>query len=206
MKKRVEEFNKITYNNHKINVNHLNGEWYHEFKNFLIEHYNLQTQTLTTYMKVLRAVVNHAVKNKILSENPFINCKLDYVKTDTHYLTNDDIQRIINYNFRDDRTQSVADCFIFSTQTGLSHSDLRKLTADKIRRDNDGYFIDDVRQKTDEQFIIPLNKIAINILNKYEGYSEVHPEGLLLPVIYINEYNDILKRNCSSLQYPLKSH
>ena len=67
------------------------------------------------------------------------------------------------------------DVFVFCAFTGLSHSDVAKLTHADIHTDDNGdHWIIDKRQKTGTQFRVKLLPVAEMI---YDRYKDLHLEG-----------------------------
>ena len=73
------------------------------------------------------------------------------------------------------RTGINRDAFVFCAFTGLSHSDVAKLTHADIHTDDNGdYWIIDKRQKTGTQFRVKLLPVAEMI---YKRYKDMHVSG-----------------------------
>ena len=89
------------------------------------------------------------------------------------------------------RLEQVRDVFLFSCYTGLSYVDVKDLKASEICTSFDGkLWIMKHRQKTDTPVNVPLLKIPLAILKKYEGQL---PKGELLPVLSNQKLNSYLK-------------
>ena len=89
------------------------------------------------------------------------------------------------------RLEQVRDVFIFSCFTGLSYIDIKTLKASEICTSFDGkLWIMRHRQKTDTPVNVPLLKIPLAILKKYDGQL---PKGELLPVLSNQKLNSYLK-------------
>ncbi|MGL4227986.1 MAG: site-specific integrase, partial [Tannerellaceae bacterium] len=110
---------------------------------------------------------------------------------DRGYLTDQEIQRILNKEFSTSRLEQVRDLFIFSCFTGLSYIDVKQLRSKDICLSFDNKpWIMTKRQKTDTPVNVPLLKIPLSILKKYEGAL---PNDLLLPVLSNQKINAYLK-------------
>lgn len=79
------------------------------------------------------------------------------------------------------RTGINRDVFVFCAFTGLSHSDVAKLTHADIHTDDNGdHWIIDKRQKTGTQFRVKLLPVAEKI---YDRYKDMHlPGGKVFPI------------------------
>lgn len=88
----------------------------------------------------------------------------------------------------------VRDIFVFACYTGLSYSDICKLSREHLQLGNDGeqWIIID-RSKNDSRCRIPLLPKAKNILIKYKDYPVNSSVRLLLPVHSNQKMNAYLK-------------
>ena len=99
---------------------------------------------------------------------------------DRGFLTDEEIQRIMQKDFEIPRLEMVRDVFIFSCFCGLAYIDVAHLTQENIiTLDNRPWIIIN-RQKTNVQSNIPLLEIPRMILDKYKGKIK---ENRLLPVL-----------------------
>jgi integrase len=209
VKAKVNKFNTSRYGTEKLELNVLNREWYLKFREFMRSEYDYSTDTLTGYLKVLRAAVFDLQKNGHIDYNPFINCDLEYGEEKIRYLNKNELATILNFQSKNNRLQEVADCFIFSSQTGMSHSDLRSLRKKMLRKEGNQIVINKGRDKTGVECIVPINEIALKILFKYHNDPRIVNSEKVLPVIHLNDYNKLLKRiadQCGLNEENLTSH
>ena len=192
--KRVNELNIELYETDKVELKVLTHEWYYMFKEFMLDKFEYHPNTLTGYLKILRSAVREAHKSGYIDRYPFDGCKLEYGEEDIKYLNENELQSILEFRSEEHRLQLVADCFIFASQTGLAHGDMRTLTKSMIRYEGMDLVIEKSREKTSVKSIIPLNELAISILNKYKSDPRISGTDLVLPVIHLNDYNQLLKR------------
>ncbi len=107
------------------------------------------------------------------------------------YLTDEELQRILQKKMPCGRLEQVRDVFIFSCFTGLAYIDVRNLTKENIRTSFDGkLWIMTHRHKTQTSVNVPLLKVPQMLLKKYEGTL---PDGRLLPVLSNQKLNSYLK-------------
>jgi site-specific recombinase XerD len=110
------------------------------------------------------------------------------------YLTEEEIQTIINKDFKIERVAMVRDIFVFSCFTGLAYIDVKQLTKNNISLGIDGdKWIFKNRQKTDTTSKIPLLPMAQEIINKYENHPVCINEDRLLPILSNQKMNAYLK-------------
>jgi site-specific recombinase XerD len=85
----------------------------------------------------------------------------------------------------------VRDIYTFSFYTGLAHKEVMKITKNSIVKEMLGQkeisVIDFTRSKTKRHNAIPLNKVCLNIIEKYKGGKA------LLPYFTNQQYNRICK-------------
>ena len=110
------------------------------------------------------------------------------------YLTKEELTSLYEGEFGFQRLEQVRDIFLFCCYTGLSYSDVQKLTQDNISKGLDGefwIFID--RTKTGSPSNVPLLPVADEIVRKYKKHPEAVNSGKLLPVISNQKMNAYLK-------------
>ncbi|MCF8294004.1 MAG: site-specific integrase [Chitinophagaceae bacterium] len=104
------------------------------------------------------------------------------------------METIHTKQFLTERLSVVRDVFIFCIYTGLSHSDVAKLTQDHIVEGEDGKsWLSFKRTKTDVPCKVPLLKTAVEILEKYKEDPECLYKKRLLPVRANQKMNEYLK-------------
>ena len=117
---------------------------------------------------------------------------IDYPKeVDRGYLTEQELERILQKDFNSRRLEQVRDVFIFSCFTGLSYVDVKNLTKENVCISFDGkQWLRLHRQKTSTAVNLPLLKTPLAILKKYEDKLS---DGRLLPVLSNQKLNSYLK-------------
>lgn len=194
-KNRVIDFTMKEHGTDKFELNRLNTEWYLLFERYLNTEIKgiKSTNTITSNLKKIRTIVNYAMSIDLIEKYPFKNCKLKFEETPIKYLNGNDFEKLLKYKSNNPHTQIVADCFLFAILTGLSHSDLRNLREDMIFEEGQNKIIKKQREKTDVGSIIYLCELALGILDKYKEHPKSKENNKVLPVPYINSYNQHLK-------------
>jgi site-specific recombinase XerD len=132
--------------------------------------------------------------NGWLNKDPFSNYKSKVKDVERVYLTEDEIQTIINKDFKIERVAMVRNIFVFSCFTGLAYIDVNQLTKNHISLGIDGdKWIFKNRQKTDTASKIPLLPMAQEIINKYANHPVCINEDRLLPIFSNQKMNAYLK-------------
>lgn len=157
-------------------------------------HQPLSNNGIMKHMERLRKMVSMAVKLEWMEKDPFANYQLKFKKVERGYLTLQELTAIENKKFTIPRLQLVQDLFIFSCYTGMSYIDTVNLTPDKINIGIDGeQWIISKRQKSDEQFKVPLLPKALEIIEKYKDHPQAIAKGKLFPGMSNQKLNSYLK-------------
>jgi hypothetical protein len=143
-------------------------------------------------MKKFRHIIEIALNKEWIYRNPFKEFKLQWQKVDRGYLTQSELEAMIDFRFEDKRLERARDIFIFCAFTGLAYTDVKHLTNGHIQPSFDGkLWIRGKRRKTGSEYNIPLLNIPQMILEKYRGKEE---DDLVMPVFDIANYNILLKK------------
>jgi integrase len=132
--------------------------------------------------------------NDWLEKNPFANYKAKVKEVERVYLTDDEIQTIIEKDLKNDRLSLVRDIFLFSCFTGLAYIDVKNLTKSHISLGIDGEkWIFTHRQKTESASKIPILPVTQIIIDKYENHPQANGNDRLLPILSNQKMNAYLK-------------
>ncbi len=188
---RLEDFMKSKYRISDIAIKEIKHEFITDFETFLRANSKCNENTTAKFMQTFRRIILIAKNNGWIFVDPFANYKIRLKRVDRGYLTDQEIQRILNKEFSTSRLEQVRDLFIFSCFIGLSYIDVKQLRSKDICLSFDNKpWIMTKRQKTDTPVNVPLLKIPLSILKKYEGSL---PNDLLLPVLSNQKMNAYLK-------------
>ena len=150
--------------------------------------------TVMKHIERLRKMVNLAIKNEWLDKDPFHKFKLKFEKKDRGYLTQDELRRIEERDFRIERLNQTRDIFIFSCYTGLSYAEVYDLKPEHIVMGLDGErWIRGQRKKSKEWYSVPLLPQALAIINRYKDHIIAQANGKVLPVYTNQKTNAYLK-------------
>lgn len=162
----------------------------YDFEIYLKTVVSLRSNSATKTLKFFKTVVIFAQKCGVMTHDPFLNHHFHMEPVDRGFLTDEEIQRIMQKDFEIPRLEMVRDVFIFSCFCGLAYIDVAHLTQENIiTLDNRPWIIIN-RQKTNVQSNIPLLEIPRMILDKYKGKIK---ENRLLPVLSNQKINAYLK-------------
>ena len=162
----------------------------HDFEIYLKTVVSLKSNSATKTLKFFKTVVIFAQKCGVMTHDPFLNHHFHLEPVDRGFLTDEEIQRIMQKDFEIPRLEMVRDVFIFSCFCGLAYIDVAHLTQENIITLDNRLWIIINRQKTNVQSNIPLLEIPQMILNKYKGKTK---DNRLLPVLSNQKINAYLK-------------
>lgn len=91
------------------------------------------------HIQRLRKIITLAYHIEWIDKDPFVRWKPTYEKRERQFLTENELANIENYYFPIERLDRVRDLFVFSCYTGISYSDIIRLTPENIVMDIDGH-------------------------------------------------------------------
>ena len=155
---------------------------------------NCANNTAVKYIKNFNKIIKICLANDWLDKDPFVNYKSKVKEVERVYLTENEIQSIIEKEFKTERLSLVRDIFLFSCFTGLAYIDVKNLTKSHISFGIDGEkWIFTHRQKTESASKIPILPVTQMIIDKYENNPECLNEDKLLPILSNQKMNAYLK-------------
>jgi site-specific recombinase XerD len=189
---RLEDFIRHKYNRGDIPVKEVNRQFIDDFETYLLTRHAYSKNYILSIMKKLRHIIELALNREWIHRNPFKDYKLQFPKTDRGFLTQPEIEALMDAKFDEGYLERTRDIFVFCSFTGLSYTDVKHLTGENIQSAIDGkMWIKGKRRKTDAEYNIPLLNIPKTIIDKYAGKTS---NGAILPVLSIFRYNKLLKR------------
>ena len=176
--------------------------------------YYLKTQrqcghnTAIKYVVNFKKIIRIAYANGWITKDPFANYKVRLKKVEREFLTTEELQRLMDTPFQNQRLEHVRDCFVFCCFTGLAYADVKKLGHDDFVTGIDGeLWINTKRTKTKTKSNIPVLPTALMILEKYED-SPYLVNDKVLPVLTNQKMNAYLKEiaDLSGIKKNLTTH
>lgn len=186
--------------NKYISFQEIDTKWLNGFKNYL-QASQLQENSINSYLRIMRAIYNRAIKEEIITtnHNPFHQLGLHNVKTIKRAIDKDSMKQICELDLRYDKQLSFSrDLFLFSYYTrGMSFVDMAYLKKKDIRNDTIYYFRSKTKQLLQIKIIEPLRKL----IDKYRSDGE-----FVLPILRIDgadlyeQYRAALRRHNNHLK------
>ncbi|WP_445737996.1 site-specific integrase [Mariniflexile sp.] len=193
-KKHVGEFIKKKYKKKDIPVQDVNHQFITGFEYYLKTTRKCAHNSAIKYVTNFKKIIRIAHANDWIDKDPFLHWKGKLKIVDREFLTQEEIQKIIDKELRIERLDQVRDIFIFCCFTGLSYADVKKLTKDDVVIGVDGKnWIKTRRTKTDTRSNIPILPIAQTIIEKYKDNELMKIKNVVLPVLSNQRMNAYIK-------------
>jgi len=188
------EFLQWKYKVSDIEINKIDHAFVTDYEFWLRSVRNCANNTAVKYIKNFSKIIKLCLANDWLDKNPFANYKSKVKEVERVYLSEDEIQNIINKDFKTERLSLVRDIFLFSCFTGLAYIDVKNLTKSHISIGIDGEkWIFTHRQKTETASKIPILPVTQMIIDKYDNHPESNNQDKLLPILSNQKMNAYLK-------------
>lgn len=197
------------YKKQEFIINQVDYDFINGYDLFLRETYSLHKNTINKYHSRFRTILLKGLAEGHLFKQPYANFKLNSVKTDREFLSQIELNKIIELDLSDNFSlDKVKDLFIFSVYTGLRFQDAQSLTINNLGKYKNKAFIKFIQQKTNRTIEIPLLPAAIKIIDKYSKTAEREVFKKLLPEISNQKVNAYLKviANLSGLNRTISHH
>lgn len=192
--KHVTDFLKHQYKVSDIDIRKINHEFITGFEFYLKTVRNCDQNTAIKYIKNFGKIVRICLANGWIDRDPFFNYKNKVKDVERVFLTQEEIECLLQKNFVTNRLNLVKDIFVFSCFTGLAYADVKKLTKKNVSIGvDDGKWIFVNRTKTDTRSSIPLLPIAEAIIEKYSDHPQADNQERLLPILSNQKMNAYLK-------------
>ncbi|RTY97222.1 site-specific integrase [Flavobacterium sp. RSP49] len=188
------EFLQWKYKVSDIEIHKIDHAFVTDYEFWLRSVRNCANNTAVKYIKNFSKIIKLCLANDWLDKNPFANYKSKVKEVERVYLSEEEIQNIINKDFKTERLSLVRDIFLFSCFTGLAYIDVKNLTKSHISIGIDGEkWIFTHRQKTETASKIPILPVTQMIIDKYLDHPKSNNEDRLLPILTNQKMNAYLK-------------
>lgn len=192
--KHTIEFMQWKYNISDIDITKIDHAFITDYDFWLRSVRNCANNTAVKYLKNFNKIIKLCLANDWIDKNPFANYKSKVKDVERVYLTEAEIQSIIEKDFKTERLSLVRDIFLFSCFTGLAYIDVKNLTKSHISFGIDGEkWIFTHRQKTESASKIPILPVTQMIIDKYKNHPQCNNEDKLLPILSNQKMNAYLK-------------
>ena len=200
--KHLKNFSEKTKNN--VDFESINLTFYSSFMKYLSKDLEMSNNTVGKYIKTLKSFLNEATERGLNENLEFKKRKFKTLKeeTDKVYLSNSELEIILNYNFANqEHLEKVRDLFLIGCYTGLRFSDFTQIKEENIFLDKSLIQIN--TKKTNERITIPMHKIVRDILKKYnynlpKSYTNQKMNKYLKDIVEQCEINSLIEITTSN--------
>lgn len=190
----TKEFLKYQYNLNDISIKQVDIAFINDFDFYLRNTKNCNNNSTIKYIRNFGKIVKQCYVNGWIEKDPFLNYKGKVKEIERTYLSEDEIESLLNKEFKLKRLELVRDMFLFSCFTGLAYIDVYNLTKSNIIIGIDGEkWISTHRQKTESASKIPILPVTQMIIDKYENHPQSNNGERLLPILSNQKMNAYLK-------------
>lgn len=177
------------YNRQDIPLKQLNYAFIKGFEEYLLGR-KLKPITINKIIQRVRQMVLYGVKCGYIVKDPFVDYKPLKEKKQLVFLTDEELKRLEEHSFAQERLEEVKHLYLFSVYTGLAYNEAHSLQSKHIVKGFDGRnWIHITRKKTDREVSIPLLPQAEAILERFKGSDDEY----LLPRITNQKVNSYLR-------------
>ena len=193
-KKHVAAFVKQKYKRNDIPVQDVDHKFITGLEYYLKTTRKCAHNSAIKYITNFKKIIRIAYANDWIDKDPFLHWKAKLKIVDREFLTEEEIQKIIELKLKMERLDQVRDIFIFCCFTGLAYADVKKLNRGDISLGADGEeWVKTKRSKTDTRSNIPILPIAKTIIEKYKHNELLIEKDLVLPVLSNQKMNAYIK-------------
>jgi len=191
---RLRQYIKFRFQRRDMYLYELNYQFMSGFESFLKQKFNNSATTCYKHYQRFTRVIHQAMHKGYIEKYPFENYKIKLPKKKIQYLTQAELDRIDQYDFKVERLNIIRDIFVFACYTGLAYAESESLTPDCITTGMDGeLWLNIHRRKTKKEYQVPLFPRALEIIEKYQNHPTCLKRGKCLPVPSNVKFNAYLK-------------
>ncbi|MEA5459861.1 tyrosine-type recombinase/integrase [Arcicella sp. LKC2W] len=159
----------------------INYQFYTEYINWLIEEEELMNSSVNKQLDYLKTFMGYASKLNLFNKDILKNFdSLPEADTFKVYISQEELKKIWEYKFQNERLERVRDLFVFGCATGLRESDFSEIKPENVKKDE----FQLISIKLKKLIIVPINKYSKAVLDKYNN---------LLPKYSQQNFNDYIK-------------
>lgn len=178
----LKNYIKLSDNTTSIRFCDITLEWCNGFKNYLLTTQGrngkpqLKTNTASSYLVKFKIALKAAFKYGYLTKD--LNSDITGIKeeeTKREFLSIEELRKLAETPCNDEVLKRAA---LFSSLTGLRHSDIRKMVWKEITESNGEFTLKYTMQKTGKYSEMPLNNEAVELCGERNSPDKLVFEGL----------------------------
>lgn len=135
-----------------------------------------KVNTIAKHLTCLKTMINEAIRQGMMTSNPFLKFKIRHEEGAHSFLTNEELGILEGLRLVRDKLQHTLDAFLFCCYVGLRFSDFKSLKAEHIIIRDGVEWLKFKSQKTGADLDLPLYLLgggkAMEIIKKYPTLKE----------------------------------
>ena len=179
-------------NGYSISFENIDDAFFEHLRDYSYETKKMKQNYFAKVIKVLKSFLNWATEKGYNTNREFEKFRAAEHDIDIVYLSFDELMKLYEKDFDNDRLSHVRDFYCMGCFTGLRFSDLSKLHLANISED---HIVLSIQKTKTQNHAIKLNKYAKAILGKYKG-TIYEP----LPIISSQKFNEYIKECCELVE------
>jgi len=164
IKSYISQINKLKQYKPKLLFTEINIKFIKGYELFLMSNRNNNKNSVNKSLKIIKSILNRAIRQGIIKENVFNNIPIRTVEAVREYLTINELQNLEQLYYSGTLKSNITNVlryFLFCCYTGLRYSDIKNLRFDDLQ---DNKYISIKMIKTKRDVIIPLIDKAKNLI------------------------------------------
>ena len=191
LKKHLIKFIRASFKQSDISIKKVDRAFIYKLERHLLFNTMCNQNGAMKVLQRFKKIIRRSKRRGLIEHDPYEDFVFTFKRKEIEFLTQEEVDRIIEVNLEDKSELKARELFVFSLYTGLSYADVISLKWHQIHKDKDGSkFIYNQRKKTGESFIVPLLKPTIEIL-KYKIQTD---EDSIFDYISNSFLNKLLKQ------------
>jgi len=171
----------------KIDIKTIDMSFFDSLKDFAFIKRGINDNYFARIIRVLKSMLNWSKERGLEISHHYNKFKATEREKEIIFLTIDELMKLYEYKFKNNRLEKARDIYCFGCFTGLRVSDILELNREHIK---EGAIHKSIK-KTRRNDIIPLNQFSQQIIDKY-----IYLEDTPLPQISAQKLNDYIKECC----------
>lgn len=193
------------YKRKDIAMKELTEDFIRQFDIYLRTELSLSPSAVWMYTVPLKMIVTRAHCDGHLHRNPFAQYHASPSVKERQFLTEEELQKLMNHPFAMMSFTQIRDMFVFGCLTGISYIDIKNLTTDNLENINGSWWIVAKRKKTNIPFRVMLLDSALKIIERYEHFRNGNRLFHLHANTYMNRALKVIAKECG-IDKPLSFH
>lgn len=189
----LQEFVWKYYNKRDIPLKDVNYKFCEKYFYFLTTDKPCNNNGANKHIQRLKKIINYSLKMGYTKSNTLASFSIKFAPYNRPKLSWEEILKLKKLKLSNPTLNNVLNTFLFQCFTGLSYSDVKKISKTNLITGVDGkLWISMTRTKTKQTFSVPLLQPAIKLLNTYKKVNQ-DVNATIFPVLSNQKMNDNLK-------------